>query len=64
MSQSPLAGRSVLSLIVAFFDLGLVKAMVTTITESAMRQHQSDIDHALVIKLLILNRISRRFRMC
>ena len=42
----------------------LGKAMITTITESAMRQHQSDIDHALVIKLLILNRISRRFRIC
>ena len=47
-----------------FTSFLLVKAMVTTITESAMRQHQSDIDHALVIKLLILNRISRRFRIC
>ena len=41
-----------------------VKAMVTTITESAMRQHQSNTNHRLVIKLLILKRIPRRFRMC
>ena len=38
-----------------------VKTMVTTITESAMRQHQSNTDHRLVFKLLILNRFSRRF---